>query len=117
MEEGFSHTRRTIGTRKRSPLEGGSRGVSSTGGIAAGGHLPEDVADRLDKIEPFPTLIVHGHEDESVDVEKAQEGEARLQAHGYEVDVQFFEGGHDLPAEELEKILEWMEKRIGINEA
>ena len=79
--------------------------------IACGGDLPPDVAERLDDVPKVPVLIVHGTNDPAMSYEKAREGEQILRDHGWSVDTQYFEGGHDLPEEQVRAIIAWMDRQ------
>jgi phospholipase/carboxylesterase len=90
---------------------GASGIVKPRGVIACGGDLPPDVAERLDSIAKFPVLIVHGVNDSSMSFAKAREGEDILRKHGFAVDTRYFDGGHDLTEEQIQRILAWMDER------
>ena len=81
------------------------------GVIACGGDLPPDVEDQLGDSEKFPVLVTHGEQDASMSHEKAVEGEQALRKAGFDVSTQYFQGEHDLPPEEVERIWEWVETR------
>lgn len=91
-----------------------AEGILPVRGVAAcGGDLPPDVAARLGDLQPFPTLIVHGKEDPAMSFDKAREGEQQLRDAGFSVDTDYFDGGHELPPEVVERIVAWMEGRRG----
>lgn len=85
-----------------------SDNLKTAGAIACGGDLPPDVAERLADLEPFPVLLVHGKDDQSMSFAKAQEGEHMLRDHDFPVETLYFEGGHDIPPDILERVLQWM---------
>jgi predicted esterase len=78
------------------------------GVIACGGDLPPDVEARLDRIDRFPTLIVHGTRDESMTYDKAVEGQLALELAGFDVATEYFDGGHDLPPDQIEAVWAWI---------
>lgn len=87
-------------------------GVIKLQGLAAVcGDLPKDVEERLNDIEPFHVLVTHGKDDSVVSKQKSEDAAAALSAHGYEVETDFFEGGHELPDFMVQKILNWMTAR------
>lgn len=86
--------------------------VPVRGVIACGGDLPPDVAERLDAVEKFPSLLVHGKEDPAMSFEKCVEGEKILREHGYKVNTFYFDGYHDLPDDHAEVSLQWMQDQL-----
>lgn len=96
----------------------GASGIIRPAGIVqCGGDLPPDVEARLGEVKPYPVLIVHGLKDTQMSLEKAKEGEAALRKHNWPVETIYFEGEHDLPAEVVTEIINWMESQPGAREA
>lgn len=90
----------------------GASGILKPAGvIACGGDLPPDVEARLGEIEKFPVRIVHGTGDDSMAYDKAVEGQQALEAAGFDVSTQYFEGGHDIPPEQVEAIWAWIDNK------
>ena len=84
-------------------------GVVKLRGLAAVcGDLPKDVEDELDSVEKFPVLVMHGKDDPVVKRAKSEEAAASLKAHGFVVETDFFEGGHELPDAKIVEILDWI---------
>lgn len=93
-------------------------GVVPLAGLAAVcGDLPKDVEEQLDSVERFPVLVMHGKEDPVVPPKKSEDAATALESHGFAVETDFFDGGHELPEAKIARILDWMsgtpaEKRI-----
>jgi len=85
--------------------------IKPAGVIACSGKLTEDITERLGEFPAFPTLIIHGDEDDSVPIDEAKEAAAQLREHGFEVETQYFEGQHLMPIDKIEYIAEWIRKR------
>ena len=66
--------------------------------------------EELPSNQGIPVLVVHGENDTVVSYEQGIEIFERLESLGYEVDLQTFEGGHNIPREEFIKALEWIKK-------
>ena len=82
--------------------------VRPAGLIACSSDLPADVEAKLDSIPPCPVLIVHGKADKRPDTEKARKAEAALKKHGFDVETAYFDGGHELPEAQVDRIVHWM---------
>lgn len=87
--------------------------VKPDGLVICGADLPKDVQERLGDLEPFPVRLVHGEGDEMMKIEKARQAEAELSAHGFDVETDYFEGGHEIPPGRVEAIAEWMARKSG----
>ena len=104
-------------------LLGFSQGVSMAYRLAASGtipprgfiaccaDLPEDVAEKLPEIAPFPVLLAHAEDDPVIPLSKAEEAEAQLTAHRFAVERLRYTGGHVLPEEVIGVIGDWIEAR------
>ncbi|MCG6955812.1 MAG: dienelactone hydrolase family protein [Gemmatimonadetes bacterium] len=53
-------------------------------------------------------LLVHGREDPMAPFAESERARDMLQAAGYRVTLQPFEGGHSVPTAQLEKVVEWL---------
>lgn len=92
----------------------GTHGILEPRGIVScGADLPPDVAERLDDIPKVPYRIVHGRNDKSVTIEKGEQAETTLREHGFDVTTSYYDGGHELPEEEVHAIAEWIEAKVG----
>lgn len=85
-----------------------SGAVKLRGLAAVCGDLPKDVEEQLDSVERFPVLVMHGKDDPVVPPKKSEEAAAALEAHGFVVETDFFDGGHELPDAKIEQILDWV---------
>ena len=102
----------TLGFSQGTPVAyrvGASDIAKVRGVIACAGRLPEDVIRRMGTFDEFPVLIVHGRGDESVPMSDAKEAEAVLNESGFEVQTHYFDGYHDLPPDEVDAIVKWIE--------
>jgi phospholipase/carboxylesterase len=82
--------------------------------VTCGADLPPDVAERLGDMERLPVLVVHGKNDDLIPIAKAEEAAATLDINGFHVTRHFFDGGHDLRPEEVERIAAWMNDVGGV---
>ncbi len=85
--------------------------VKPAGIVACCGDLPADVAERLGDLERFPVLLAHGKEDTMVRLDKAHEAQAALRSSGFDTETLFFDGGHEMGAMEVDRILNWLQER------
>ncbi len=81
------------------------------GVIACGGKLTDDIIQRIGTFEEFPVMLVHGRGDESVPIEEAERAEGILTDSGFEVATEYFDGYHDLPPDQVDAIVKWVETR------
>lgn len=86
--------------------------IKPKGVIACGGDLPPDVKDKLDSLDHYPVLVVHGEQDEMVKPIKSEECIEALTAHGFPVDKHFFDGAHEIPEEAIGFIGKWIERQL-----
>lgn len=86
-----------------------SGAVRIRGLIACAGDLPADVEESLGQLEAFPVRIAHGREDAVVPIDKAEHAESALKQAGFPVTTDYFDAGHELPAESIEAALNWIE--------
>ena len=86
--------------------------LKPAGVIACCGDLPENVAQKLDSLDPFPVLILHGKDDPMMSADKGREAEETLRRHGYPVEAVYFDGGHELPKGEWPTITDWMGRQL-----
>lgn len=80
------------------------------GVLACGADLPPDVSKMLTTAPRFPVFLVHGIEDTIVPLEKAKHAQSILRANGFHSDQFFFPGGHEIPADVVKKIGDWIER-------
>lgn len=80
------------------------------GVIACGADLPPDVAEKLPQSPKFRVLIAHGIEDTIVPIEKAHAARQELLRQRFPVEQFIFPGGHEIPAEAVKKIGEWIQR-------
>lgn len=85
--------------------------VKPAGLVSCCGDLPDDVQEKMPQLNPFPALIVHGDDDESMRVERGREAERILTAGEFDVTSHFYPGGHEVPTEEWEHIFSWLRKK------
>jgi predicted esterase len=93
----------------------GGRNVS--GLVACGGDLPPDVEQALPNRKPVPTMLVHGRQDAIVPWSKAQSAESVLRGHAYPIEVNYFDGGHDLPSGLIERLPGWVTEAVFLSES
>ncbi len=82
--------------------------------IPWGGWLDEGISDEtLAAAKDQPILIVHGTEDRIVEFESAESSLKRLQSAGFkDVSILSFEGGHQMPEQQLQMAADWLKERI-----
>jgi len=80
------------------------------GVIAVAGLLPQQAlpASGLDKAGSLRVFIAHGSRDARVPPARSAEARARREAAGLQVTMRTFRGGHDIPRELFQEILEWI---------
>lgn len=86
----------------------GKRNVA--GLVASGGDLPPDVDHRLPSHGPLSILLAHGREDTIVPWAKAQSAESRLRELHFPLETNYFAGGHDFPADLMERLPGWFDE-------
>ncbi len=82
--------------------------IPACGVIACGGNIPPEVAENLDSITPYPSLVMHGRSDEVVPIAGSEMTVAALQQHNFPVDTHYFDGQHDIPETQVVAIAKWM---------
>jgi phospholipase/carboxylesterase len=85
--------------------------LQPAGLVACNADLPPDVAATLPKVQPFPVLLVHGREDPMCPLAKADEARDTLTTQRFSVDTWVHDGGHEMPAEAVEHIGDWVAGR------
>lgn len=76
--------------------------------------LPEPLADHYParpEHEGLPVLVVHGTQDDRIDVERARESRERLRSYGCAITYREFEMGHEIRPEALRVIVRWLDER------
>lgn len=63
--------------------------------------------------EEFPVLVIHGTEDQMVDVERARTTRELLRPLGVRLQYREFPMGHEIRPEALKVVVEWLGKRFG----
>lgn len=63
--------------------------------------------------EEFPALVIHGTEDQMVDVERARTTRELLRPLGLRLQYREFPMGHEIRPEALKVVVEWLGKRFG----
>jgi predicted esterase len=89
----------------RYALHAGSR---ISGVISCCSDLPADVALRLPEMPPWRTLLVYGTDDAIVPQESIEAAQKSLRGLQWAHDVLEFEGGHELNAETIHEIGQWV---------
>lgn len=87
-----------------------SGAVKLRGLIAYCGDLPKDVEDQLHLLEPFPVYIVHGKDDSTMFLDRAKQANDALTQHGFPTELNYFDGGHEMPPAQIEQVLDWIDK-------
>lgn len=62
--------------------------------------------------EGFPVLVIHGTEDQMVDVERAQASRELLRPLGVRIQYREFSMGHEIQPEALKLVVDWLGKRM-----
>jgi phospholipase/carboxylesterase len=80
------------------------------GVIAFGGWLDSAMvsADALKKAKGMKVFIAHGKSDQTVPLEAGQDAYKRLKDAGLDVQLNQFEGGHEVPIQTLQFAIEWL---------
>lgn len=80
------------------------------GVIAFGGWLDSAMvsADALKKAKGMKVFIAHGKSDQTVPLEASQDAYKRLKDAGLDVQLNHFEGGHEIPIQTLQFAIEWL---------
>lgn len=80
--------------------------------ICFGGGMIKDWITKSDikKAKSLPVLIVHGSLDSTVKYSEATDAYEILQKNQYKVQLQTFEGGHNIPSAEFLKAIDWLKK-------
>lgn len=84
----------------------GRRKVS--GLVACGGDLPPDVEAALPDRAAFPVMLVHGKDDAIVPWVKAEAAEKVLRERCFPLEANYFDGGHDIPTDLLDRLSRWI---------
>ncbi len=82
--------------------------------IAMSSWLPEALTGAIEKQpghENFPTLVLHGTEDEMIPVARAQESRETLMRLGVNLAYHEYEMGHEIRPEALRDMLVWLEDK------
>ena len=85
--------------------------VKVKGVVSCAGKLPEDIIQRMGTFEEFPVLLIHGRGDESVPIEEAEQADEILSDGGFEINTHYFDGYHDLPPDQVDVVVKWIETR------
>jgi phospholipase/carboxylesterase len=92
------------------------RDCSRFAGVAAlSSWLPEGVAAQIEPDtahQSLPVLLVHGTEDPMVPVGRARESRQRLTALGVMLTYREYEMGHEINAEALRDIVNWLDDKV-----
>lgn len=83
-------------------------GTGVAGAVCAGGFLPEGV--EVAGVGPA-LLLLHGDDDEVVDVFYAETLERTARRAGLDVELQTYPGGHDWSADAVDRIAGWLRDR------
>ena len=86
--------------------------IKPRGVIACGGDLPPDTNEKLDSLEPYPVLVVHGTKDKTVVQQKGEECIEALTKHNFPVEKHFHNEGHEIPDDTVTVIGDWIEKQL-----
>lgn len=86
--------------------------LSIRGVVACNADLAPDAVEKLGSVDPFPVLLVHGKQDGITPLEKSEAAGEILERHGFEVTRLYHEGGHELSAEVVGQIGDWV-MRVG----
>lgn len=78
------------------------------GVISCCADLPPDVAEQLPRMPPWRTLLVYGTDDGIVPQESIESAQRGLREIGRPFDVLEYEGGHELNAETIHEIGQWV---------
>lgn len=82
--------------------------IRPAGLIACCADLAPDVVERLDAVEPFPVLLIHGDHDPVFHLDKLAEAEETLRQRGWQVTVLRFDAGHELTEEMMHALAAWI---------
>jgi len=119
-------TRYPVDRRKVVPLgfsQGGVMGFelalrapeSFAGLVVLSSWLPELLAANLPEKESqknFPVLMIHGTEDQQIDIARARESRLALERFGVDLTYEEFAMGHEIRPEVLRLIDRWMRSKI-----
>jgi len=89
-------------------------GIAAAVVSMSGRILPETIAQIADKdtLFGFPVLVVHGTEDTVLPISHARETKKRLAELPVELTYHEYEMGHEVSAESLEDVTEWLKARL-----
>ena len=82
--------------------------------IALSSWLPELLAANLPQVsaqQGFPVLVLHGTEDQLIEVARARETRQILERFGVDLSYQEFAMGHEISPEALRVVVQWLRDR------
>ncbi len=85
------------------------------GVVALSSWLPEILAANLPQMDAqkgFPVLMLHGTQDQQIEIARARESRDLLQKFGVDLTYQEFEMGHEIRPEALRVLNQWLSDKV-----